>query len=142
MSVSPLHLVPELQGVCVVGFDVVLDEHRFALGNCGSITSGGLWRLLIDGAIAGTELDYGKADWRTNGTSMSTQIEDLLKSRLLGNPIVSVGVRVPTGDLIIDFPNGVVLEFIKLHSFLESWEVKAPGMYLLVDAWGRVNKWG
>jgi len=139
-TVAPPHLVPTLLGDTITEF-VVQDVHTFTLDSGGHITSGGLWRLLLNGQIAATEMDYEQTDWRTEAPPMKTQVEAKVLAHVIGKPVVGARVTVPTGDLIIDFPDGATLEFIKLHSFLESWQVSARGLHLLVDAWGQVNQW-
>jgi hypothetical protein len=73
---------------------------------------------------------------------MDVQTEEQIRKHVVGRSIVHAHVTVPTGDLVLNFPGGVTLEFIKLHSFLESWQVLCPGLHLLVDAWGQVSQWG
>jgi hypothetical protein len=140
-SVSPPHLVPHLLGCTISEFTVRAGEHIFALNNGGHITSGGLWRLLLMGRIAVTEMDYEQSNWQSEAKPMNMQVEDKLFAHVIGKPILGARVTVPTGDLVIDLSEGAAIEFIKLHSFLESWEVLSPGMHLLVDAWGQVSEW-
>jgi len=140
-SIATPHLIPALVGSTITEF-VTRDGHIFELSSGGQITSGGLWRLLLGGKIAATELDYEQSDWRPGAPPMKVQVRDQLLAHVVGKPILSARVTVPTGDLVIDLPDGSTLEFIKLHSFLESWQVSTRDLLLLVDAWGQVNQWG
>lgn len=134
-------LIPKLVDVAVVGFDVRANEHVFTLSNGGTITSGGLWRLLAQRVIVATELDLGQVHWQPDAKPISVLVDEQMQTHLLNKTILAARVSVPTGDLAITLVGEVELQFIKLHSFLESWEVRLPGAHVLVDAWGRVNRW-
>lgn len=142
MSHSVSHFeVPGLVGTDISALLIEDGDQVFAFRGDGRIVSGGLWRLLVKGTIAATEADLTQSDWRPNSKSIEEQVNGQLNSHVFDKTILRAYVTVPTGDLVIHLPDDVTLEFIKRHSFLEAWEVRAPGLHLLVDAWGRVQQW-
>ena len=134
--------VPSLVNDSISAFEVLDGVHRFLLRSGARVSSGGLWRLLVQGQIVATEHDYALRDWRPNSQPMDVQTQERVRAHVLGKNIVDAFVTVPTGDLVINCGTDARLEFIKLNSFLESWEAVMPGVHLLVDAWGQVNQWG
>lgn len=135
-------LVPQLVGLAVVGIDQTPPgDNVFLLSNGGTIVSGGLWRLLANGAIVATELDLGLTHWDPDAPPMAVQVEKQMREHLFEHVILDARVLVPTGDLVIRLSGDVTLQFIKLHSFLESWQMTCSGLHVLVNAWGEVSLW-
>ena len=70
---------------------------------------------------------------------MDAQVHKHCSNICLSAAFLRLGFR-PTGDLIIA-SRGVELQFIKLHSFLESWQIRFEGLQFSSTLGGEVNQW-
>lgn len=90
--------------------------------DAGTVTVPSLWRLIEAGRIRVTSEDHGHQFGLPAPVDARAEVE----SRLLPHAIESAKVRADTGDLILEFAGGLVLELLQTSSGYEAWHLMSP----------------
>lgn len=92
----------------------------FVLDDGSTISTEEHWRLLFaKGLLVGSE-----CDGQIRHQQVPANAAEWAKSAIADAKIEHVGPRPPTGDLLLSFDNGMVLEFLVLSHERDAWAVR------------------
>lgn len=96
------------------------------------------WRLLKDGRMAISSEDHLQQYGLPAPIDAAAVATDTLASRA----IVQVEVKDGTADLVLEFADGIRLEFLSISSGYESWGVTTPsGFQVVAQGGGQLSGW-
>src|SRR5262245_6844129 len=104
----------------------------------GELRTPCLWRLVESGRIRVTSEDHG----HQFGLPAPLDARHSAESSLGARTIESARVRADTGDLILEFTGGVVLELLQTSSGYEAWKLASPdGDCIVATGGGELCIW-
>jgi len=96
------------------------------------------WRLLKDGRVAISSEDHLQLYGLPAPIDAAAVAVDTLASRA----ITHVEVKDGTADLVLEFADGLRLEFLPISSGYESWGVTTPsGFQVVAQGGGQLSGW-
>jgi len=102
------------------------------------ITTPCLWRLIEAGRIRVTSDDHG----HQFGLAAPVDARHEAESILLSHAVESANVRASTGDLILEFADGLVLELLQTSAGYEAWHLVSPdGQSVVATGGGELATW-
>lgn len=93
------------------------------------------WRLIVDGRIVTSSDDH--AQWFGRSAPVDAAREAF--SRAGGLPVEAAFVATDTGDLTIQFPGEIDLQFLQLSSGYDAWHLRADRGESLCTGGGSVE---
>jgi hypothetical protein len=106
--------------------------------DAGAVTTPFLWRLIEADRIRVTSEDHG----HQFGLPAPVDARQEAESSLRSPAIESARVRADTGDLILDFAGGLVLEFLQTSGGYEAWHLISPdGQSVVATGGGELAFW-
>ena len=106
--------------------------------DAGAVTTPFLWRLIEAGRIRVTSEDHG----HQFGLPAPLDARHDAESRLLSRVIESAKVRSDTGDLVLEFAGGLVLELLQTSGGYEAWHLISPdGKSVVATGGGELATW-
>jgi hypothetical protein len=106
--------------------------------DAGAVTTPFLWRLIEGGRIRVTSGDHGHQFGLPAPIDARFEAESILRARA----IESAKVRADTGDLILEFTGGVVLELLQTSGGYEAWHLISPdGRSVVATGGGELAMW-
>jgi Family of unknown function (DUF6188) len=107
----------------------------FRFGESITIETESDWRCIADGHIVVTSSDHGQKF----GLPAPVDAIAEIVPRISGRPVRAASIGEATGDLQIDFGDGLQLQFIQMSSGYESWHLMSPGFSIICGGGGRLG---
>jgi Family of unknown function (DUF6188) len=115
-----------------------VDYWRFVFEPWEYIQTGCLWRIVRDNRLILTSQDHGQQFGLPAPIDAGSKVMEEFASA----PVRTVVLREATGDLLIEFEQGLRLEIISMSSGYEAWEVHGPGRVCFVaQGGGQMSTW-
>jgi hypothetical protein len=131
----------ELDKYCrpLVGNELVsvetLDHSWFVRFGAGiTVATESLWRLIADGRIVVTSEDHG----HQFGLPGPVDAAVALLSSVRGRRVTAAGIAPSSGDLTIDFGEGMQLQFLQTSVGYESWRLSTDGTETICAGGGEI----
>jgi hypothetical protein len=113
-------------------------EWSFVFADDTALTVECLWRIRVGGSVARTRDDDGQ--WFGLAAPVDAERE---AQELLPGDVRSVRLDEGSGDLVIEFGEGVVLEVLSNSAGYEAWQLhRGDAMLLVCQGGGRVVEMG
>ncbi len=111
---------------------------RFVFEQWEYIQTGCLWRIVKDNRLILTCEDHGQQF----GLPAPIDAGSKAMEEFASAPVRAVVLREATGDLLIEFEQGLRLEIISNSAGYEAWEVHGPGRVCVVaQGGGQMSTW-
>ena len=97
-----------------------------------------LWRIVRDNRVILTSEDHGQQF----GLPAPIDVGSKVMEEFASAPVRAVVLRKATGDMLIEFEQGLRLEIISNSAGYEAWEVRGPGRVCFVaGSGGQIHTW-
>jgi hypothetical protein len=126
---------------CLVGRKLVLLERMefswlFKFEDVATLTTECPWRIITRVGISLASPDNGQSFGRQTAIDAQAEAERLV----LGKSIHRAIVRDDTGDLVLDFGDGLLLEALNTSAGFEAWHLNRPeGRTLICGSGGKLQ---
>lgn len=100
-----------------------------------AVATEGSWRLLDAEGVVVTDHDHRQRF----GLPAPLDAAHEVAARLRGRMICKASIARPAGDLMLEFGDGLVLQWLIHSSGYESWRLSGPGVELLGCGGGRIR---